>query len=132
MSYGCRYMKMRVMGYFSDVFSTLTCFQKDGFLCDTVLCASGKELHAHSVLLAAASPTFRSALQDSIPGQHYINLPDLDASVAEIALHFIYTGTLLLPQKFASDDQLAKLLETLRDLGLHWGKLHHCEQTLAR
>lgn len=120
------------MGYFSEVFSTLTCFQKEGFLCDTVLCASGKELQAHSILLAAASPIFKSALQDSIPGQHYINLPDLDSSVAQIALHFIYTGTLLLPQKYATDNQLAELLETLQDLGLEQGKLCHCQQTFER
>ena len=124
---------MEAQNHFSEIFSVLLTFREEGLLCDTVIVTRNKELLAHGVLLAAASPVFRSAFQDSEnTGQHYINLPDVDSVIIEIALHFIYTGKLLLPDVYTQTNELPKLFAALHLLGLDPQKLNDCERTYKR
>lgn len=119
---------MVTQSHFSEIFAELFKFREDGFMCDTVIIARDKKLDAHGLLLAAASPVFRSAFQmDDRPGQHFVNLSHVDSAIMEIALHFIYTGKLLLPHIYAQTNELPKLFASLHRLGLEPQKLNGCE-----
>ena len=86
-------------------------FQQNSYLCDTFLVIKDKYIEAHSVLLAAASPVLKSAIDASGPAEKYfINLPDLNSEMVEIILQFIYTGNLELPEKFSSPKELGNLI----------------------
>jgi hypothetical protein len=109
---------------------TLLQYREEEFLCDTVLVAKDRQLKAHSILLAAVSPVFRSAFcSGAFPGRMFqVDLPDVDSSILETALDFIYTGNLVLPSvHYASTDNLSTLFSTLQDLGLDLEKLNGCE-----
>src|SRR6266536_2611623 len=98
--------------HINEIAATLLQYRHDEFLCDTILNANGHELKAHSIILAAVSPVFKSAFKaNGKLGMHYINLPDLDQTVVEIALHFMYTGNLLLPSNYTCSDKLPKLFD---------------------
>jgi len=109
-------------------------YHENGFLCDAVLVAKcGREVKAHSVLLAAVSPVFLMAIEDKpSSGTYYLCFPEVELDVLEIAVHFVYTGKLLLPRVYSQVDQLSKLLNKLSDLGLSLHKLHGCEMTFER
>src|SRR6218665_1435097 len=119
--------------HMTELGETLCQFRQEDFLCDTLLCASDKELKAHSVLLAAVSPVFRSAFELSgSAGMYQINLPEIDSTVLEIALHFIYTGTLLLPSSYALPGELPKLFAMMQQLGLEPQRFDGCEMKFKR
>lgn len=114
--------------HFMEIANELYKYRGDDFLCDTVLIASDRVLKAHSVLLAAVSPVFKSAFESNGgPGMYHINLPDFNSTTLEIALNFIYTGKLLLPSKYTEPGELSKLFASLQDLGLELKTLNGCE-----
>src|SRR6218665_4155858 len=117
-----------------NITETLVKFRERGFLCDVVLVAKcGREVKAHSVLLAAVSPVFLMAIEDKpSSGTYYLCFPEVELDVLEIAVHFVYTGKLLLPTIYSQVDQLSKLFNKLSDLGLSLHKLHGCEMTFGR
>ena len=122
-----------VQDYFKDISATLFKFKEMDFLCDTVLITDDKVLKAHGVLLAAASTAFRVAYEsDNNPGLHCIKLPGYSSATIEIALHFMYTGKLLLPPIYAKVNELSKLLTSLNELGLDLQQLNGCEITFKQ
>ena len=127
-------MSMASLEHFQKMGSVMMKFREDDFLCDTVLIADDKSLRAHSVLLAAASTAFRDAFSDnsnaSIP--YNIGLPGFDSDTLEIALQVIYTGELILPMKYSSEDELNKLFELLSFLGLDVKKWNGCQVIVTR
>src|SRR6218665_3818088 len=119
---------------FMNITETLMKFREKGFLCDTLLVAKcGREVKAHSVLLAAVSPVFMMAIEEKpSSGTYHLCFPEVDLDVLEIAVHFVYTGKLLLPTVYWQMDLLSKLFEKLSDLGLSLQQLHECEKTFVR
>jgi len=119
---------------FMNITETLVKFREKGFLCDTLLVAKcGSEVKAHSVLLAAVSPVFLMAIEEKpSSGTYHLCFPEVDLDVLEIAVHFVYTGKLLLPTVYSQMDLLSKLFEKLSDLGLSLQQLHECEKTFVR
>jgi len=108
-------------------------FRAEEFLCDTVLTTSDGELRAHSLILASVSAVFRAAFENSAgPGLHYVNLPDVSTEMLEVALHFMYTGSLHLPAVYQDEYMLQSLFNTLKDLGLDEVRLSRCDITFNR
>ena len=113
--------------YFNKFGQVLLKFQQSSYLCDTFLIVKDKEIKAHSVLLAAASPVFKSAIDASGPNQKYfICLPNLNSELVEIILQFVYTGNLELSEKFSSPKELANLIYVFDFLKLDMNYLNGC------
>ena len=71
-------------------------YQHDGYLCDTVIVTDDGQLLAHSVVLTAASPVFKAALNDNKkPREHIIVIPGVKLSLMKTLLQFIYTGEIV-------------------------------------
>src|SRR4051812_10103086 len=117
------------VNHFINMSKVLLTFQEMGFLCDTILKARDKELKAHSVILSAVSPFFSSAVEtaDRTNKMYYIDVSVFDSTTINIALHFIYTGNLLLPSSLIRMDNLPDLFATLNRLGLGMSQLNGCE-----
>jgi len=114
---------------------TLLSYRNEEFLCDTILVAKDCQLKAHSVVLAAVSPVFKTAFCTGTfsGGTFQVDLPDVDSEVLQTALDFIYTGELVLPSPaYASPGQLSTLFSTLQDLGLDIQKLNGSEMKFKR
>lgn len=125
--------EMATLNHFSEIAASLLGFFEKEFLCDTILITRSKQLKAHSILLAAVSPVFRTAFEEnSCPGLQYIDLSSFETETVEIALNFIYTGKLLLPVQYAHVGKLPQLFATLKDLGLEAQRLHGCEIRFLR
>ena len=91
-------------------------FQKSGYLCDTVIVADDGQVKAHSVVLAAASPVFKRALQSrNHPVEHTVVLPGMQRAALGIIIEFVYTGRITV----AKDSM--KIMDAIEDLGI---KLH--------
>jgi len=123
--------------HFHDVSSALLQFREEGFLCDTILITGNKALRAHSVILAAASIVLKGKFQAKTScSLNYIYLPEFDFYTLKVALHFIYSGSLLLPNDYRNDDdggyRLATLLSNLGELGLNKRDLTNCEISYTR
>ena len=118
--------------YFGKMFATLQKFREENTLCDTVIQGSCREFKAHSVVLAAASSVLKSTLQkDGSPGITYrIKLQEVEDNVIENALHYIYTGELLLPSVFVYE--MSGLLVALNKLGLEPLKFGGCKIQIKR
>jgi len=72
--------------YFKDAFSVLLKFRNEDILCDTVLISGKNSLHAHSLILAAASPLLLTAVQRKSDGDFkYIQLPEFDLDTLVVA-----------------------------------------------
>ena len=110
----------------------MQCFREEHSFCDTVIQGKCREFKAHSVVLAAASSVLKSTLQkDGSPGITYrIKLQEVEDNVIEIALHYIYTGELLLPRVFVSE--MSGLLVALNKLGLEPLKFGGCKIQIKR
>jgi len=65
-----------------------------GVLCDTTLVTSDKELSAHSIVLAAASHIFETALSNcsTDTSSYRLELIGLDSGSMKEILKLIYTG----------------------------------------
>jgi hypothetical protein len=103
----------------ADLRQILLQFQKDDYLCDTILIGDNGQLKAHSVVLAASSALFKSSLKsDTKPSEHVIMLPGMEMYLLEIALHLAYTGKVVIPEKYTSDDSLRSIINVLAQIGL--------------
>jgi len=85
--------------YLGRIAETLLDFQQNGTLCDIVIQIQGCQILAHSVILAAASPSLRELLPSKDTSSELaaakkpvIQLEGYDLSVARLWLEFLYTG----------------------------------------
>ena len=130
---GC--FKMFSLSHVLQTAETLLSYRNEEFLCDTILVAKDCQLKAHSIVLAAVSPIFKTAFcTGSFSGGTFqVDLPDIGSEVLQTALDFIYTGELILPSpSYASPHQLSTLFSTLQDLGLDIEKLNGSEMKFRR
>ena len=119
--------------YWSDIASSFQTYRECGFLCDTLIKSKSREFQAHSVLLAAVSPVFMELFQENpSQGLRYMNLPDIDDTVMDVFLRFVYTGKLILPAECARIDQLSSMLTLLKDLGFDVTKFNGCSMQFER
>jgi hypothetical protein len=129
-------MATTTSNHLKDIARSMWRFRTDGFLCDTLLYADdGRQVRAHSVVLAAASPIFRDALGiDGSDGSsarsepHMIQLPGCDLETLELALSVIYTGALE-NSEAASAEMLQKVFLLLQQLGVEIEKIDGCSVT---
>jgi len=110
---------MTSSGYAVTVMRNLQQFQKAGYLCDTAIIVDDGELRAHSAVLAATSPLFKAALEaNKNPPKHTVILTDVSSHVANIVLHFMYTGDVVMPDDCLAADKVTEIFSILQDLGL--------------
>jgi kelch-like protein 12 len=105
--------------YLEKLSAAFSTFRESSLLCDTVLVTPDCEMPAHSVILAAASPVFRSAFQTSCPnanGSYRVELPSVSGAVMESLLFLIYRGSLKSSDKDSAN--LSILSETCEQLGI--------------
>ena len=118
--------------YMKHLFGILSSFREQKILCDTTLVAGGTEMMAHSVVLAAASKVFRTALIDcqnvaNSTSSYRFELIGLDSSSLEAILVLIYNGELDSRQSHRFDGD--SLLNSCEQLGLDWFKPGLSEMT---
>lgn len=109
--------------YLQQLWSILSAFQSQNILCDTTLITSDRELSAHSIVLAAASPVFEVALRDCKDDTsmgYRLEVLGLDGASMELILQLIYSGSKAIDCIDAVDrDVLTTLCITL---GMDWLK----------
>lgn len=104
--------------YREQLSSKLESFRQNEFFCDTVLVIGQQSLKVHGIILAAASPFFKTALElHSRPGLCYLTLYGYDFDIVESVVQFFYTGSFESIEKFAKSSKRAELSKLLRDLG---------------
>jgi speckle-type POZ protein len=89
---------------------------KDGQGADVTFSVSGRLLNAHRYLLAARSPVFKAELFGPMKEketQTIIEIHDIEPSVFEALLHFVYTDSLLLDDEHNKQDRVAKFQHLL-------------------
>lgn len=118
------------LGHYQEIGQLFMKFQREKYLCDTVLVGKDKQVEAHSLLLAAASPVLKSAIDADMAlgscGQHYIRLLHIESEVLEIIVQFIYTGNLALSRRFSQFEALTTLLHAMDELGVKHHNLNGC------
>lgn len=102
--------------YSEELIETLLEYQQTGFLCDTVLVAEDGHVLAHSPVLAAASPVFKQSM--STGHVNVIMLPGIKLYIAKIAVCFAYTGKLVVPTWYMTQDNIVTIIAELTELGL--------------
>ena len=103
-----------------DLRETLVQFQKDDYLCDTVLIGEDGQVKAHSVVLAAASPLFKSALKaTSKAGEHVIVVPGMQLWLLETVVRYIYTDEIQVTEDCMTTDHLSTVVKALNELGFN-------------
>ena len=79
-------------------------YQRDGYLCDTVIVTDDGRLLAHSLVLAAASPMFKAALKvTDRPTEHIIVIPGVKSSVMKTVLQLMYADEIVPMPKDTTD-----------------------------
>jgi speckle-type POZ protein len=89
---------------------------KDGQGADVTFSVSGRLFNAHRYLLAARSPVFKAELFGPMKEketQTIIEIDDIEPSVFEALLHFVYTDSLLLDDEHNKQDRVAKFQHLL-------------------
>ena len=78
----------------SDAFERLAEFRENGLLCDLLLCVGEKEITAHRVILAAASPYFRAMFLGKLAEsyQDRVVLYEIDGVAVELLVRYAYNG----------------------------------------
>ena len=113
--------------YLKLLLRTLQQFREHEILCDTIVVTDDRELHAHSVILAAASPFICSSFTDltgsscatpTASVRYSVNLPGCDAAAAEIVLRFLYTGKLTMPIAFRNTEDFRRILNVCKMMGV--------------
>ena len=103
-----------------DLRETLVQFQKDDYLCDTVLIAEDGQVKAHSIVLAAASSLFKSALKaTSKPEEHVIVVPGMQLWLLETVVRYIYTDEIQVTEDCMTTDHLSRVINALNELGFN-------------
>lgn len=92
-------------------------FQRQEYMCDTVLVADDGQVKAHSVVLAAVSDVFNAAirLQSIKPCERIVEFPGVTLSVLQAVVLFAYTGNISASncRNVISED----VVEVLKQLG---------------
>lgn len=105
--------------YVLELTRSLMEFQKAGYLCDTVIVVDDGQLKAHSAVLAAASPLFRGALRvDASPMEHTVIMPGIQVSVAEVVVHYMYTGNFEVEGQ-CDYERVNKLQQAVQEFGIN-------------
>ena len=127
---------MKVDKYLKHMFVVMSSYRNDTFLCDTVLTTDDRDLYAHSVILAAASSAFKTAFAKIGASRsrcrYAVQLTGFKSSTVEVALRFMYTGHLQVPQTYAHPNELSHLLSSLEQLGLDLQLLNGCPMSFIR
>jgi len=106
--------------YIKRLSSSFVRLRESGKLCDTVLVTSDRQLLAHSIVLAAASPVFCAAFQSctSDGSMNYrLQLDGLDGHLMEMILNCIYSGCGI-PVKTSVDAEA--VVGICDQLGIRW------------
>ena len=81
----------------SNILAELNEARKQGLFCDARLVTSDKNILAHRVILATASPYFQNILKSSADGTNgnktEIEIDDVDGKSLETVVEFLYTGS---------------------------------------
>ncbi|KAL6843959.1 hypothetical protein ACP4OV_025632 [Aristida adscensionis] len=117
----------------SNLHQHLECMLKDGKGIDVAFIVDGQLFHGHRCVLAARSPVFEAELLGPLrkkPVEH-IKIHDIEPSIFEALLHFIYTDSL--PENCNADETIVAqhLLVAADRYGVHRLKLI-CEDKLCR
>lgn len=122
-------------GYLNQLASKLESFRRNEFCCDTVLVIGQQSLKVHGIILAAASPFFKTALElhstGSKPGLCYLTLYGYDFDTIETVVEFFYTGSFECIKKFGESGRRAELSKLLRDLGFNLEPFYSEGENLA-
>jgi len=103
-----------------DLRQTLLQFQKDTYLCDTVLIGEDGLVKAHSVVLAAASDVFKSALMSRDHAKdHVIVLPGMELWLIETVVRYVYSGEIQVTSECMTNERLLIVMKALAELGFN-------------
>lgn len=118
--------------YLRELSGTLFRYHQENFLCDVVIVtAEQSEVRAHSVVLASVSSKLRAAFEQSNSAnvkKNYLfrlHLAECEASVLEILLQYIYTGTIMLYTQLTMDI-INNVILASQKLGLDMTKIVAC------
>jgi len=130
--------------YLKDVSSNLLKYRDEGFLCDSVIVTGESGFWAHSVIVSAACPALKAAFsaepERTGTGLYYVYLHEYDLFTVEVAVHFMYTGILLLPVEYkkdlalgtTKDNRLFSLVKSLEKIGISKERINKCEVKFIR
>ena len=105
--------------YINSMVKALHTFQQNDYLCDTVLIARDGRLRAHSPVLAAASPFFKSSLKSHYkPVEHVVHVGDVELYLLQMVIYTIYTGDFIVTHASLSEDSTSKLTKLFTYLGM--------------
>lgn len=114
--------------YLKDLTDKLYKFQQENVLCDTVLIADDCQIWAHSIVLAAVSPYvcthFLMITGHKAKYRFSLKLAGCEAVCVRAVLHFLYTGSLVLPSSFQEPETFAGILQVCEKLGINVAKLN--------
>jgi len=109
--------------YIKRLSSSFVHLRESGRLCDTVLVTSDRQLFAHSIVLAAASPVFRAAFQSCTTDgcmNYRLQLDGLDGQLMESVLNCIYSGCVTALKSLSSTVDAESAAEICEQLGIGW------------
>jgi len=116
-------MEANSNAYMKRVSSGFVHLRESGKLCDTVLVTADRQLLAHSIVLAAASPVFRTAFQSCTADSclnYRLQLDGLDGRLMEIVLNCIYSGCVTPLKSLSSAADIESAVEICEQLGVGW------------
>jgi len=109
--------------YVKRLSSGFAFLRESGKLCDTVLVTADRQLRAHSIVLAAASPVFRAAFQSCAADSclnYRLQLDGLDGQLMETILNCIYSGCVTSLKSLSSTADTQSAVEICEQLGVGW------------
>ncbi|KAF0290672.1 Broad-complex core protein isoform 6 [Amphibalanus amphitrite] len=107
---------LRWDSYQSSITGVFDRLRRDGQLLDVTLCAEGRRLKAHRVLLAACSPYLRDLLTETQCEHLVLFLKDTPAADLQALVEFMYSGVVNVTQSQLTS--FIKTAETLQIRGL--------------
>jgi len=109
--------------YMKRLSGSLMLLRESGKLCDTVLVTSDRQLLAHSIVLAAASPVFCAAFQSCTADgcmNYQLQLDGLDGQLMETILNCIYHGYTVPLADLCFVLNAESVIEICEQLGVSW------------
>ena len=109
--------------YVKRLSSSFVHLRESGKLCDTVLVTADRQLLAHSIVLAAASPVFHAAFQSCTADgcmNYRLQLDGLDGQLMEMILNCIYCGCGTPVMSSCSAVDIKSVAEICEQLGVGW------------
>ena len=117
-------LKLAHDSWSEDLLKVLNSMRSTNQMCDIKLVLNGDSAFAHSCVLAAASPFFRTILSGAESLE--INLESFPRRIVIYMLDFIYSGTLLFPKEdlellhsIASTLNIPSLLDLTQEMLMH-------------